>query len=122
MYVGVMHRISDPAGFQAAEDKALKQGLPAHVQLPIHAATPDHSTGICIWQGESADAVRALVESVVGPFGKNEYLELEVHGLPEAAQEAKIPTTTESPGSPAALVGAWTSLEHHNEGKPGQRP
>jgi len=123
MYVGVIHHISDPAGFEAAEDKALKLGLPAHVQLPIYAATPDRSTGICIWQGESVEAVRALVESVVGPFSTNEYLELEVHGLPEAAQEAKVPTTAESPGGPAApLIDAWTSLEHHDEGKPGERP
>lgn len=81
MYVGVIHRISDPEGFQNAEAKALEQGLPAHVQLPIQAATPDHTTGICIWQGESVDAVRELVESVVGPFSTNEYLELEVDGL-----------------------------------------
>jgi hypothetical protein len=82
MYVGVIHHISDPAGFQAAEDKAMEQGLPATVQLPIHAATPDHTTGICIWQGDSVDAVRELVESLVGPFSTNEDLELEVHGLP----------------------------------------
>ncbi len=45
MYVAVIHHISDPEGFQAAEDKAMEQGLPAHVQLPIHAATSDHTTG-----------------------------------------------------------------------------
>ena len=82
MYVGVIHHISDPEGFQAAEQKAMEQGLPPNVSLPIHAATPDHTTGICIWQGETVGAVRELVESVVGPFSKNEYFELEVHGLP----------------------------------------
>ena len=82
MYVGVIHHISDPEGFQAAEDNALEQGLPESVQLPIHAATPDHTTGICIWQGDSVNAVRDLVESVVGPFSTNEYFELEVQGLP----------------------------------------
>jgi hypothetical protein len=83
MYVGVIHHIHDPEGFQNAEDKAVEQGLPAHVQLPVHAATPDHTTGICIWQGDSVDVVRELVEAVVGPFSTNEYLELVVeHGLP----------------------------------------
>ena len=82
MYVGVIHHISDPEGFQAAEQKAMEQGLPPNVNLPIHSNTPDHTTGICIWQGESVMAVRELVESVVGPFSKNEYFELEVHGLP----------------------------------------
>ena len=28
----------DPKAFQAAEDKAIEQGLPTHVALPIHAA------------------------------------------------------------------------------------
>jgi hypothetical protein len=81
MFVGVIHHISDPAGFEAAEAKALEQGLPRDVALPIHAATPDHRTGICIWEGASVEAVRELVESVVGPFSDNEYLQLDVDGL-----------------------------------------
>ena len=81
MFVGVIHHISDPAGFEAAEAKALEQGLPPDVALPIHAATPDHRTGICIWEGASVEAVRELVESVVGPFSDNEYLQLDVEGL-----------------------------------------
>lgn len=81
MFVGVIHRIHDPSGFQAAEAKAIEQGLPPGVALPIHAATPDHRTGVCIWEGESVDAVRDLVESVVGPYSENEYFPLEVDGL-----------------------------------------
>ncbi len=83
MYVGVIHRISDPKGFEAAEAKALEAGLPDGVALPIHAATPDHTTGICIWEGDSIDAVRGVVESVVGPYSTNEYLELQVDGIPQ---------------------------------------
>jgi hypothetical protein len=82
MYVGVIHRISDPEGFEAAEQKALETGLPEGIALPINAATPDHTTGICIWQGDSVEAVKELVESVVGPYSDNEYFELEVEGLP----------------------------------------
>ena len=48
----------------------------------MHAATPDHTTGICVWQGESVEAVKELVESVVGPYSDNEYFEVEVDGLP----------------------------------------
>lgn len=81
MFVGVVHHIHDPEAFQAAEAKAMEQGLPSSVALPIHSATPDHRTGICIWEGESVDAVRDLVEQVVGPFSDNEYFELDVHGL-----------------------------------------
>jgi hypothetical protein len=81
MFVIVIHRIHDPKGFQAAEDKALAQGLPAGVKLPIHAATKDHTTGVCIWEGKSIAAVAEVVEAVVGRYSKNEYLEVTVDGL-----------------------------------------
>jgi len=51
------------------------------VKLPIHAATQDHTTGICIWEGKSVEAVREVVESVVGAYSKNEYLQMDVDGL-----------------------------------------
>jgi hypothetical protein len=81
MFVTVIHRIQDPEAFQAAEAKALKQGLPAGVALPVHAATQDHRTGICIWEGKSVEAVREIVEAVVGPYSKNEYFQMDVDGL-----------------------------------------
>ena len=78
MHVGVIHRISDPEGFQGAEQKAIEAGLPDDFRLPVHAATRDHTTAICIWQGPSVDAVRDLVESVVGQYSENEYYEMEL--------------------------------------------
>ncbi len=81
MFVSVIHRIHDPEGFEAAEAKALEAGLPAHVALPIHAATPDHRLGICIWEGESLEAVREVVEGAVGAWSYNEYSEMSVDGL-----------------------------------------
>jgi hypothetical protein len=78
MHVGVIHRISDPDGFQEAEQAALQAGLPEGFGLPVHAQTPDHSTAICIWEGASVDAVRELVESVVGQYSDNEYFEMEL--------------------------------------------
>jgi hypothetical protein len=81
MFVTVIHRIHDPEGFQAAEAKALEVGLPPSVALPIHAATNDHTFGICIWEGESVEAVRDAVEGAVGPFAKNEYHQVDVDGL-----------------------------------------
>ena len=72
MFVTVIHHIHDPEGFQADEAKALEAGLPSHVALPIHAATNDHELGICIWEGESVEAVREVVEGAVGPWAKNE--------------------------------------------------
>lgn len=81
MFVTVIHRIHDPKGFLAAEAKALEAGLPATVKLPIHAATPEHKLGICIWEGQSVAAVREVVEGAVGPYADNEYYETDVDGL-----------------------------------------
>ena len=81
MFVTVIHRIHDPEGFQKAEAKAHEGGLPAGVALPVHAATPDHQLGICIWEGESVAAVREVVEGAVGPWADNEYYEMSVDGL-----------------------------------------
>jgi hypothetical protein len=81
MFVSVIHRIHDPEGFEAAEAKALEAGLPATVSLPIHAADPAHRLGICIWEGESVEAVREIVEGAVGLFSDNEYSQMEVDGL-----------------------------------------
>jgi hypothetical protein len=81
MFVTVIHRIHDPEGFEAAEAKALEAGLPSHLALPVHAATKDHTLGICIWEGESVEAVSDAVEGLVGAFSKNEYYEMQVDGL-----------------------------------------
>ncbi len=81
MHVSVIHRISDPEAFQQAEQQALDAGLPGGFSLPIHAANQDHSTVICIWEGPSVDAVRDLVESVVGPYSQNEYHEVELESF-----------------------------------------
>ena len=81
MFVTVLHHIHDPEGFEKAEEKALEAGLPTTVALPIHAATKDHSFGICIWEGESVAAVKEVVEGAVGAWARNEYFEMSVDGL-----------------------------------------
>jgi hypothetical protein len=78
MHVGVIHRISDPQAFERAEQEALDAGLPEGIHLPVHAETPDHRTALCIWQGPSVDAIRDLVESVVGEYSENEYFEVQL--------------------------------------------
>jgi hypothetical protein len=81
MFVGVIHQIHDPQRFHAAAAATIGKALPAGVALPIDFVTPDDKSGISIWQGPSVDAVRQLVESVVGGCSDTEYLELEVRGL-----------------------------------------
>ena len=81
MFVTVLHHIHDPEGFEAAEQKALEGGLPPGVALPIHAATIDHTFGVCVWEGESVESVRDVVEGAVGAWARNEYFEMNVDGL-----------------------------------------
>ena len=78
MHVIVIHDTHDPAGFQKAADEANE--LPSELKLPIHASTSDHSKAICIWEGPCGGSEKS-VESVVGPYSKNEYFEMTVEGL-----------------------------------------
>ena len=78
MFVGVIHQIHDPQRFRVAGAAAIGKALRAGMVLPIEFMTPDDKTGISIWQGPSVDAVRQLVESVVGGCSDTEYIELEV--------------------------------------------
>ena len=96
MFVTVIHRIHDPKGFEAAEAKALEAGLPSHVALPIHASNDDHTFGICIWEGESVESVKEVVEGAVGPWANNEYIEMHVDGLdPQLANWSHLHPLTE---------------------------
>jgi hypothetical protein len=81
MNVIAIHHIHDPAGFEKAGNELLTRGITPEFKLPIHAATSDLSKGICIWQGPSVEEVKKLVDSYVGPYSKNEYFEVTVHGL-----------------------------------------
>jgi hypothetical protein len=87
MQVVAIHTIHDPEGFQKAEAEAMKNGLPPEFKLPVHGATKDHSKGICLWEGPSVKAVQELVDSVVGPYSKNEYYEMTMHGMDQTSPE-----------------------------------
>jgi hypothetical protein len=87
VHVSVIHRISDPEGFQRAEEQALAGGLPEGFALPVSAATQDHTVAICLWEGPSVEAVRDLVESVVAPYSENEYFEMNVERLTAASAQ-----------------------------------
>ena len=81
MFVIVIHRIHDRAGFKAAEAQAIAAGLPEGVALPAHATSADHRLGISLCEGESVTAVRDVVEGAIGEFADSEYYEMSVVGL-----------------------------------------
>lgn len=80
MFVGVIHHVHDPEGFQASEAEARAAGLAEGVAWAVKAASRDDRVWICVWEGESVTAVRDVVERAFGPFADNGY-EMDVDGL-----------------------------------------
>jgi hypothetical protein len=84
MYVSVVHTISDPQRFWSAADEGA-EGLPAGVTLHSAFPNPDGSRAVCLWQGDSVDAVKEVVEGTVGEVSDNDYFEVDAaraQGLP----------------------------------------
>ena len=80
MFVAVQHTIYDPEKFWGKAGEMLPN-LPGNVKLHQCFPNKSGSRGICIWEGESVDAVRGVVEGAVGPYANNEYFEMHVDGL-----------------------------------------
>jgi hypothetical protein len=95
MYVVVQHTISDPSAFWSSTDPA---SLPSHVRLHHTFPTPDGTRAVCVWEAESVEAVRNLLEPMVGAMSRNEYLAVENRegvarpsGVPQAAASGAGP-------------------------------
>ena len=74
MYILVQHTISDPPAFwNAADPTALSPKAKLHHTFP----TPDGSRAVCIWEAETVEMLRNLLEPVVGKVSRNEYLAVE---------------------------------------------
>ena len=83
MYIVAQHRIKDPARFWSASPKG--PGAPT-----LQAAYPsqDKTTGVCLWESDSVDALRNTIDQLVGDAAENTYFEVDAGfavGLPEAA-------------------------------------
>ena len=84
MQVAVIHRIKDPDRFYSTVEERLKDGPPEGLELPVQARGADGKTHICLWQAPSVEAVRDAVESLVGEYADNEYIEAQYVGVPAA--------------------------------------
>jgi hypothetical protein len=82
MYVTAIHDITDPDKFWSTVSSAqIPDGFALHVSLP----NTEGNRCVCLWEGESVDAVRNLVEGTVGSFSQNAYYEVKTDfamGLP----------------------------------------
>jgi hypothetical protein len=76
MYVVVQHKISDPAAFWAKAEEMVPK-LPSQFKLHHCLPTQNGSKGVCVWEGQSVEAVRSYLDGQVGHVSTNEYFEVE---------------------------------------------
>ena len=74
MYILVQHTISEPAAFWSAADPT---AFPSNVKLHHTFPTPDGTRAVCIWEADSVDTIRNVLEPVVGRMSRNEYFPVE---------------------------------------------
>jgi hypothetical protein len=82
MHVIAVHRISDPDKFfEAVQSNPIPAGMALQSMLP----SSDRSRVVCVWEADSEESVRELVEETVGDVSSNEYFEVDegrAQGLP----------------------------------------
>ena len=89
-YVVAIHEISDPEGFwDTAGSSEIPEGITLHETYPRE----DGKRAVCLWEADSVDAVRELVDGLSGATSQNEFFEADsghqgALGLPRAEQSA----------------------------------
>jgi hypothetical protein len=82
MHVVAIHSISDPDKFWGTADESkLPEGVALHSAFP----NEDGSRAVCLWEADSLDTVKQLVEDTVGDVSSNEFFEVNAsnaQGLP----------------------------------------
>lgn len=80
MYVIAIHSVSDPEQFWGGQ-----LDMPEGTTLPIVAPNADGTRAVCIWESDSVDTVKNLVEGAAGEISDNEYFAVDAdnaQGLP----------------------------------------
>ena len=88
MHVVVQHRINDPERFFSGDPQEIAESGPSGVRGRQFFPSTDRTTAVCLWEGDSIDAVRDYVDSLTGDSSQNTYFEVNTEyamGLPEAA-------------------------------------
>jgi hypothetical protein len=86
MYVAAIHEISDPEKFWSIDPNA----IPADISVLSTFPNSDGSRAVCLWEADSVETVRSLVDGMAGDASMNEFFEVnEQHewtrGIPRAA-------------------------------------
>ena len=89
MFVIAEHRISNPEAFANAVKNAMPS-VPSDLKLHQVLPNADGSSSVCLWEGDSVEKVRQVVEATVGQFSSNTYFEVAAKsaiGLPTSSRE-----------------------------------
>ena len=84
MYIVVLHKISDPKKFWETAQASIPN-LPAGIKVHCVLPNADGSKSVCLWEADSLDTVKNLIEDSVGDVSKNRYYEVNAEsaiGLP----------------------------------------
>jgi hypothetical protein len=70
MHVIAIHSISEPERFfELSASTPVPEGMTLHSVLP----SGDGSRAVCLWEADSVDSVRELVDGTVGETSANEF-------------------------------------------------
>ena len=75
MFIVVQHSISDPSVFWNRADP--RDSLPKDVTLHHTFPTPDGTRAVCVWEADSIEAVRNVLEPMSAGVSRNEYFQVE---------------------------------------------
>ena len=73
-YIVAIHDVSDPDGFWGA---AGSLELPADVKIVSTYPRADGSRAVCLWEADSVQKVRDIVDGAAGDISNNEFFEVD---------------------------------------------
>ena len=71
-YIVAIHEIADPERFWGTSLE-----LPSDVKLHSSFPREGGSRAVCLWEADSADTVRTILDDAAGDFSRNEFFEVD---------------------------------------------
>jgi hypothetical protein len=75
-YFVAIHDVSDPERFWGGVAEGIG-GMPQGVALHATYPSQDGSKAVCLWEADSVDTVRQIVEGAAGDSSRNEFFEVD---------------------------------------------
>jgi hypothetical protein len=73
MYVIVHHQVTDQAKFWPADPSQFTMHIPPSLKLHSTLAGVDGTQAVCVWEGQSVDAVREFLDPATAGAAVNAY-------------------------------------------------